>query len=52
MRKQAVRAGIHSIVSMVSFLDDEAIELMLKHGTYLVPTLRRSRQCRGSASEA
>ncbi|SEO12207.1 Imidazolonepropionase [Terribacillus saccharophilus] len=36
--KQAVRAGIHSIEHGI-FLDDEAIELMLKHGTYLVPTL-------------
>lgn len=36
--KQAVRAGIHSIEHGI-FLDDEAIELMIKHGTYLVPTL-------------
>ncbi|PAE07243.1 aryldialkylphosphatase [Terribacillus saccharophilus] len=36
--KQAVRAGIHSIEHGI-FLDDEAIELMLEHGTYLVPTL-------------
>jgi imidazolonepropionase-like amidohydrolase len=36
--KNAVRAGIHSIEHGI-FLDDEAIELMLKHGTYLVPTL-------------
>jgi imidazolonepropionase-like amidohydrolase len=36
--KNAIRAGIHSIEHGI-FLDDEAIELMLKHGTYLVPTL-------------
>lgn len=36
--KNAVRAGIHSIEHGI-FLDDEAIELMLKNGTYLVPTL-------------
>jgi len=36
--KNAIRAGIHSIEHGI-FLDDEAIELMLKHGTFLVPTL-------------
>lgn len=36
--KNAVRAGIHSIEHGI-YLDDEAIELMLEHGTYLVPTL-------------
>jgi imidazolonepropionase-like amidohydrolase len=36
--KNAVRAGVHSIEHGI-FLDDEAIELMLQHGTYLVPTL-------------
>ncbi|MFL2071241.1 amidohydrolase family protein [Marinilactibacillus psychrotolerans] len=36
--KQAVKAGIHSIEHGI-FLDDEAIELMKEHGTYLVPTL-------------
>lgn len=36
--KNAVRAGIHSIEHGI-FLDEEAIELMLKNGTYLVPTL-------------
>ncbi len=36
--KNAVRAGIHSIEHGI-FLDDEAIDLMLQHGTYLVPTL-------------
>lgn len=36
--KNAIRAGVHSIEHGI-YLDDEAIELMLKHGTYLVPTL-------------
>jgi imidazolonepropionase-like amidohydrolase len=36
--KNAVRAGIHSIEHGI-YLDDEAIDLMLKHGTFLVPTL-------------
>lgn len=36
--KNAVRAGIRSIEHGI-FLDDEAIELMLDRGTWLVPTL-------------
>jgi imidazolonepropionase-like amidohydrolase len=36
--KAAIRAGIRSIEHGV-YLDDEAIELMLDRGTYLVPTL-------------
>ena len=36
--KNAVRAGIRSIDHGI-FLDDEAIELMLRHGTWFVPTL-------------
>lgn len=36
--KNAVRAGVRSI-EHGTFLDDEAIELMLERGTYLVPTL-------------
>lgn len=36
--KQAVRAGVRSI-EHGTFLDDEAIELMVAHGTYLVPTI-------------
>ena len=36
--KNAVRAGVHSIEHGI-FLDNEAIDLMLKHGTFLVPTL-------------
>jgi imidazolonepropionase-like amidohydrolase len=36
--KNAIRAGIRSIDHGI-YLDDEAIELMLARGTYLVPTL-------------
>ena len=36
--KAAVRAGIRSIEHGI-YLDDEAIDLMLEHGTWLVPTL-------------
>ena len=36
--KNAIRAGIRSIEHGI-FLDDEGIELMLRHGTWLVPTL-------------
>jgi len=36
--KNAVQAGIHSIEHGI-YLDNEAIDLMLKHGTFLVPTL-------------
>ena len=35
--KNATRAGISS-VEHAYFLDDEGIDLMLKHGTYLIPT--------------
>lgn len=36
--KNAIRAGIRSIEHGI-YLDDEAIEMMITHGTYLVPTL-------------
>ena len=36
--KNAVRAGVRSIEHGI-YLDDEAIELMLEHGAFLVPTL-------------
>jgi imidazolonepropionase-like amidohydrolase len=36
--KRAIRAGVNSI-EHGSFLDDEALDLMKQHGTYLVPTL-------------
>ena len=58
--KNAVRAGIRSIEHGI-YLDDEAIELMLDRGTWLVPTLvapagrprrgrRRRRACRRRSS--
>jgi imidazolonepropionase-like amidohydrolase len=40
--KAAVRAGIRSIEHGI-FLDDEAIDLMLQRGTWLVPTLAAPR---------
>jgi len=36
--KNAIRAGVHSI-EHGPYVDDEAIELMLERGTFLVPTL-------------
>ena len=36
--KQAIRAGVRSI-EHGTFLDDEAIRLLVEHGTFLVPTL-------------
>jgi len=36
--KRAIRAGIDSI-EHGTFLDDEALEMMKQHGTFLVPTL-------------
>ena len=36
--KQAVRAGVRSI-EHGTYLDEEAIDLMVEHGTYLVPTI-------------
>ena len=36
--KNAIRAGVHSIEHGI-FLDDEALDLMLAKGTFLVPTL-------------
>ena len=36
--KNAVNAGVHSI-EHGTYLDDEAIQIMLEKGTYLVPTL-------------
>lgn len=46
--KAAVRAGIRSIEHGV-YLDDEGIELMLQHGTFLVPTLGAPRAVLESA---
>jgi imidazolonepropionase-like amidohydrolase len=36
--KQAVKAGVRS-VEHGSYIDEEAMDLMIKHGTYLIPTL-------------
>ena len=36
--KDAVKAGVRSI-EHGTFLDEEAIDLMIQHGTYLIPTL-------------
>ncbi|AUD01768.1 metal-dependent hydrolase family protein [Spirosoma pollinicola] len=36
--KMAVRAGVRSI-EHASYIDEEGIDLMLKNGTYLIPTL-------------
>lgn len=36
--KQAVKAGVRSI-EHGTYMDEEAIDLMIKHGTYLIPTL-------------
>ncbi len=36
--KQAVKAGVRSI-EHGSYIDEEAMDLMVKHGTYLIPTL-------------
>jgi len=37
--KSAVKAGVRTI-EHATFIDDEGIELMKKHGTFLVPTMR------------
>jgi imidazolonepropionase-like amidohydrolase len=47
--KAAVRAGIRSIEHGI-FLDDEAIDLMLQHGTWLVPTLAAPRAVLAAAA--
>ncbi|HWK07344.1 MAG TPA: amidohydrolase family protein [Puia sp.] len=36
--KQAVKAGVRSI-EHGTYMDEEAIDLMVQHGTYLIPTL-------------
>ena len=36
--KQAVKAGVRSI-EHGTYMDEEAIDLMIQHGTYLIPTL-------------
>jgi imidazolonepropionase-like amidohydrolase len=47
--KAAIRAGIRSIEHGV-YLDDEAIQMMLDHGTYLVPTLMAPRGVTAAAA--
>ena len=44
--RRAIRAGVDSI-EHGTFLDDEAMDMMKQHGTYLVPTLE-VRECVGA----
>jgi imidazolonepropionase-like amidohydrolase len=46
--KTAVRAGVRSIEHGI-YLDDEGIDLMLEHGTWLVPTLAAPRAVKKAA---
>ncbi len=48
--KNAVRAGVRSIEHGI-YLDDEAIELMLAHETWLVPTLAAPRAVLAAAAD-
>jgi imidazolonepropionase-like amidohydrolase len=48
--KNAVRAGVRSIEHGI-YLDEEAIDLMLSHGTWLVPTLVAPRSVLAAAAE-
>jgi imidazolonepropionase-like amidohydrolase len=48
--KSAVRAGIRSIEHGI-YLDDEAIQMMLDHGTWLVPTLSAPRAVLAAADD-
>lgn len=47
--KRAIRAGVASI-EHGTFMDEEAMELMKKHGTYLVPTIIAGRSVADSAN--
>ncbi len=49
--KAAVRAGVTSVEHGM-MLDDEAIELMLKHGTYLSPTIIAAERIITNGTEA
>lgn len=49
--KRAIRAGVHS-VEHGTYMDDEAIRLMKKHGTYYVPTLSAGRWVAMKSTEA
>ncbi|MEJ7625950.1 MAG: amidohydrolase family protein [Ferruginibacter sp.] len=46
--KRAIRAGVTSI-EHGTFMDDEVIALMLKHGTYYVPTITAGKSVADSA---
>ena len=48
--KRAIRAGVQTI-EHGTYLDDEAIELMKKHGTWLVPTISAGRFVTDKAKE-
>ncbi len=49
--KRAIRAGVHSI-EHGTYMDDEAIGLFKKHGTYLVPTIIAGKSTADSAKIA
>ena len=49
--KRAIRAGVHSI-EHGTYMDDEAIALFKKHGTYLVPTIIAGKSTADSAKIA
>jgi imidazolonepropionase-like amidohydrolase len=49
--KRAIRAGISS-VEHGTYMDDEAIELFKKHGTYYVPTITAGKSVADSAKMA
>jgi imidazolonepropionase-like amidohydrolase len=46
--KRAIRGGVHSI-EHGTFMDDEAMELMKKHGTWYIPTITAGRSVADSA---
>ncbi len=47
--KRAIRAGVRTI-EHGTYLDDEAMDLMIQHGTYLVPTLLAGDHVAGKAA--
>jgi imidazolonepropionase-like amidohydrolase len=48
--KQAIRAGIHSIEHGI-FLDDDVLDMMIKNGAFLVPTLTAPRAALETAEQ-
>lgn len=48
--KRAIRAGVHSI-EHGTFMDDEAISLFKKHGTYYIPTITAGKAVGDSAKK-